>query len=88
MAVLNLRKVPEDLMRQLRKAAIDAGEPFHEHCVRLLERAARSPRAERFGQSTDLPTAAAPQASDLVFAPAGPRPRRSPAASSVEVDIT
>ena len=37
MAVLNLRKVPEDLMRELRKAAIDAGEPFHEHCVRLLE---------------------------------------------------
>lgn len=37
MAVLNLRKVPEDLMRKLRKAAIDAGEPFHEHCVRLLE---------------------------------------------------
>lgn len=37
MAVLNLRNVPDDLMRDLRKAAIDAGVPFHEHCIGLLK---------------------------------------------------
>jgi hypothetical protein len=37
MAVLNLRNVPEDLMRRLRAAAAIDGHPFHAFCVRLLE---------------------------------------------------
>lgn len=41
MAVLNLRNVPEDLMRDLRKAAIDAGmgNHLHDYCRQLLARA-------------------------------------------------
>ncbi len=36
MAVLNLRNVPDDLMRDLKKAALDAGQPFHAFCIQLL----------------------------------------------------
>lgn len=42
MAVLNLRSVPDDLMRDLKKAAIDAGEPFHVYCVHMLSIGLRS----------------------------------------------
>ena len=40
MAVLNLRNVPEELMRRLRSDAALAGRGnhFHEHCIGLLER--------------------------------------------------
>lgn len=37
MAVLNLRNVPDDLVRDLKKAALDAGEPFHPYCIGLLK---------------------------------------------------
>ena len=36
MAVLNLRNVPDDLMRDLKKAALDAGQPFHAFCIQIL----------------------------------------------------
>lgn len=35
--VLNLRNVPEELMRELRAEAARAGQPFHAFCVGLLE---------------------------------------------------
>ena len=42
MAVLNLRDVPEHLMRELRAAAAIEGEKFHPFCVELLERGVRA----------------------------------------------
>ncbi len=45
MAVLNLRNVPDDLMRDLKKAALDAGQPFHAFCIGLLVRALAGPPA-------------------------------------------
>jgi plasmid stability protein len=38
MAVLNLRNVPEELMRDLRKAAVDAGLGLHDYCRAVLAR--------------------------------------------------
>lgn len=39
MKVLNLRNVPDDLMRELRAEAAFAGKPFHPFCVALLQSA-------------------------------------------------
>ncbi|HEU5397950.1 MAG TPA: hypothetical protein VFV77_01610, partial [Gammaproteobacteria bacterium] len=36
MAVLNLRNVPEELVRRLKTAAARKGQPFHSFCVDLL----------------------------------------------------
>jgi hypothetical protein len=49
MAVLNLRNVPEDLMRQLRSQAALAGRGnhFHEYCIGLLEVAVAQLAGER-----------------------------------------
>jgi len=35
--VLNLRNVPEELMRELKAAAALADEPFHPFCVALIK---------------------------------------------------
>lgn len=36
MSVINLRSVPEDLYRSLKKASVDASLPFHAFCVQML----------------------------------------------------
>ena len=45
MAILNLRSVPDPLMRELRAAAAMAGQPFHAFCVALLDQGVHICRA-------------------------------------------
>lgn len=47
MAILNLRSVPDPLMRELRAAAAMAGQPFHAFCVGLLDEGLLIRRAPR-----------------------------------------
>lgn len=42
MPVLNLRDVPEELMRELRAAAALEGGKFHPFCIELLERGVKA----------------------------------------------
>lgn len=51
MPVLNLRDVPEELMRELRAAAALEGAKFHPFCVDLLERAVRASQMMRMAKT-------------------------------------
>lgn len=53
MPVLNLRDVPEELMRELRAAAALEGGKFHPFCIELLERGVRARQFARILAGTE-----------------------------------
>ena len=80
MAILNLRSVPDPLMRELRAAAAMAGQPFHAFCVALLDQGVHICRAAPLVTVHPPIETIAPQpaarSSDLPMRPQSRLPRR------------